>query len=771
MAERQKLARIQKARAEAAQQWQKTLTAPESRPLPPPPSAPSNAPSSPKRLPEKKETEKQPAPLVQPGQPNNPRPFQQPRIQRPVSAVAAYQAADIDKPVSSERAKMVRDFLDRRKAAAANKAKAQIQLGRQHGDLAKLQNMGFERANPSHADGSTAKNDNERDYLARLEAIRRNNFRERHAIMMKNNPKPMAAPSNAEEQNQGSPFVARGHPDFDPEARRRKIAALKAQADMKAAQLREHLGQKKKRDEEERLKKAKEPVISLEVALKEVGVTRVLEQPSDSKMEQESAPEARKKWAHEPSKPTPLAQKSLEETASVMEATSDADCVEIIHNQRKKWADPATPDVVKMHGFDLQMTHTIDPSAQQGDQPDHPKPFSLIKEEKVEVKAAPEPTKGPVSVKQVLDAADAPQVPGEGKVDEAKKDTESDAEVSQAEPGEEVAAVEGGDIYVEDIEDEVSEVSVKAVEAKKDEESASAEAVAAESVLENKESSETVTETREEEKEDSTSESDEEESNFDRSMSEGLKTGAFDSNTRFLRTCSMPDHSKFKDKTPPDDFFLPSTEEPDEVDAAPVDDDAGDVLEPNADEAVDGEMPLEEAEVLPLSSDEEDMQEMLATMANVLQEAGGGDVRDAADEGSSDEEGTQFGDDDMAGEPEALNESWQSDGEGDGSDGESGSEDASSVFNRLELTRLELEKELGFDKFMKVYRFIQTIQEEGDDEMSVGTETVDEISKMFGNDTKTAYPKILKLVTADAAYFEANDSDEISGGEENRKED
>ena len=42
--------------------------------------------------------------------------------------------------------------------------------------------------------------------------------------------------------------------------------------------------------------------------------------------------------------------------------------------------------------------------------------------------------------------------------------------------------------------------------------------------------------------------------------------------------------------------------------------------------------------------------------------------------------------------------------------------------------------------------------------MNVGTETVDEVGKILGEDNATVYPKILKLVTADAAYFEANNA-------------
>ena len=63
-----------------------------------------------------------------------------------------------------------------------------------------------------------------------------------------------------------------------------------------------------------------------------------------------------------------------------------------------------------------------------------------------------------------------------------------------------------------------------------------------------------------------------------------------------------------------------------------------------------------------MSSDEEDMQEMLATMANVLQERYSSERDDEDEEGKDSCEDTQFGDDDSdREEPElALNESWHS---------------------------------------------------------------------------------------------------------------
>jgi hypothetical protein len=51
------------------------------------------------------------------------------------------------------------------------------------------------------------------------------------------------------------------------------------------------------------------------------------------------------------------------------------------------------------------------------------------------------------------------------------------------------------------------------------------------------------------------------------------------------------------------------------------------------------------------------------------------------------------------------------DGESDGDNEEEGNDDSDpaegSLFCRLEETRQQLEKQLGFDRFMKAYKFIQ----------------------------------------------------------------
>lgn len=107
-----------------------------------------------------------------------------------------------------------------------------------------------------------------------------------------------------------------------------------------------------------------------------------------------------------------------------------------------------------------------------------------------------------------------------------------------------------------------------------------------------------------------------------------------------------------------------------------------------------------------------------------------------------------------------LNEDWDS---GDDDDEEDAAkkaerekkrqEEEESLFHRLEESRLMLEQELGFDKFLRVYRYLQAVQENEDDSAEI--ESTSEISELLG-DKEHLYPKILYLVIADSAYSEDN---------------
>jgi hypothetical protein len=189
----------------------------------------------------------------------------------------------------------------------------------------------------------------------------------------------------------------RDDPRFDPEARKRKIAALKAQADLKAAQMKEQL-EKKRTVEEKRQEQsyAKETVtkqqalaVGLETALKEVGVTKVLK-PSQVPVVSDVPADARKKWGEKLKQDDlelPLSNVSLEATASQMEATSAADKVvlptpvasnlkvieeEQSESDRKKWAEPVVMVAEALSNLELQGTHTVKPTTSIEEEEDKP---------------------------------------------------------------------------------------------------------------------------------------------------------------------------------------------------------------------------------------------------------------------------------------------------------------------------------------------------------------------------------------------------------------
>ncbi|XP_070117473.1 serine/threonine-protein kinase Nek1 isoform X11 [Equus przewalskii] len=153
-----------------------------------------------------------------------------------------------------------------------------------------------------------------------------------------------------------------------------------------------------------------------------------------------------------------------------------------------------------------------------------------------------------------------------------------------------------------------------------------------------------------------------------------------------------------------------------------------------------------------------DLQELQASMEQLLREQPG--EEDSEEEESvlknSDIEqtanGTELADeDDNPSSESALNEEWHS----DNSDGEVTSEcEYDSVFNHLEELRLHLEQEIGFEKFFEVYEKIKAIHEDEDENIEISSTVVQNI---LGNEHQHLYAKILHLVMADGAYQEDND--------------
>ncbi|XP_074132573.1 serine/threonine-protein kinase Nek1 isoform X4 [Sminthopsis crassicaudata] len=234
----------------------------------------------------------------------------------------------------------------------------------------------------------------------------------------------------------------------------------------------------------------------------------------------------------------------------------------------------------------------------------------------------------------------------------------------------------------------------------------------------------------------------------------GLSTGLFDANNpKMLRTCSLPDLSK---------LFRTLIDVPTVVDACQ------DSLEIEDTE----DEPIKEAasdcEEMIFGEADPDLQELQASMERLLQEPNEdfSEPGEPPNEESSEEEtvvksitegqitnGIELADeDDNISSESALNEEWHS----DYSDGDIASEcgECDSVFNHLEELRLDLEQEIGFDKFIEVYDKIKAIHEDEDENIEICSTIVQNI---LGNEHKHLYPKILHLVMADGAYQEDND--------------
>ncbi|KAB0368554.1 hypothetical protein FD755_019588, partial [Muntiacus reevesi] len=219
----------------------------------------------------------------------------------------------------------------------------------------------------------------------------------------------------------------------------------------------------------------------------------------------------------------------------------------------------------------------------------------------------------------------------------------------------------------------------------------------------------------------------------------GLSTGLFDANNpKMLRTCSLPDLSK---------LFRTL------MDVPTVGDGRQDNLEMEDEHVKEGPS---DSEDIVFEEADADLQELQASMEQLLQEQPGEDYSEEEESGvktSDDAEqaanGTDVGEeDDNPSSESALNEEWHS----DNSDGEITSEcEYDSVFNHLEELRLHLEQEIGFEKFFEVYEKIKAVHEDEDENIEICSTIVQNI---LGNEHQHLYSKILHLVMADGAYQE-----------------
>ncbi|XP_009947243.1 PREDICTED: serine/threonine-protein kinase Nek1 [Leptosomus discolor] len=131
--------------------------------------------------------------------------------------------------IAADRAKQVEEFWQRKREAMENKARAE-------GHMGTLQNVAdIYGGRPISARGRKSRNKEEEEYLARLRQIRLQNFNERQQIRAKlRGEKNEAAGSDGQESSE------------EAELKRKKLEVQKAQANARAAVLKEQLERKRK---------------------------------------------------------------------------------------------------------------------------------------------------------------------------------------------------------------------------------------------------------------------------------------------------------------------------------------------------------------------------------------------------------------------------------------------------------------------------------------------------------------------------------------------
>ncbi|KAM7168129.1 serine/threonine-protein kinase Nek1 isoform 2-T2 [Macrochelys suwanniensis] len=226
----------------------------------------------------------------------------------------------------------------------------------------------------------------------------------------------------------------------------------------------------------------------------------------------------------------------------------------------------------------------------------------------------------------------------------------------------------------------------------------------------------------------------------------GLSTGLFDANNpKMLRTCSLPDLSKLY-RTLVDVPIVADVQNQDSLEIEDMEDEH--VKEGHSD-----------SEDIMFGETDTDLQALQASMEQLLREQPNEEFGEElstlkADTAVCITNGTELDDEDdnNPSSESVLNEEWQS----DNSDGDIASECETydSVFSHLEELRYNLEREIGFDKFIEVYDQIKAIHEDEDENIDICSTIVQNI---LGNEYKHLYAKILHLVMADGAYQEDND--------------
>uniref|UniRef100_A0AAA9TIU9 non-specific serine/threonine protein kinase n=1 Tax=Bos taurus TaxID=9913 RepID=A0AAA9TIU9_BOVIN len=680
-----------------------------------------------------------------------------------------------------ERAKQVEEFLQRRREAKQNKARAEGHMGILH-NLAALYG-----GRPSSSRGGKPRNKEEEVYLARLRQIRLQNFNERQQIRAK---------LRGEKKETDSSEDQEGSEEAD--VRRKKVEALKAQASARAAVLKEQLERKRKEAYEREKKVWEEHLVAKGIKNSDVS-------PPSGQQEMGGSP------TKQPMRPVISVTSALkevcmdqsltdaQETSEEMQKSNSAVSVEHIVGEvikldpsgspRKVWGKSPTDSVLRILGeaeLQLQTELLENTSIRNEISPESENFKSLITEEE-KVKCIPLEMNPPATLDSsvetnspnISEASPQTALKAEGDLEEPD---DLEAEVLQEPSG---ADRDGGlpqpvlDMWVteregaEEVEledritiqqnelsedkapssvDHLSEVHVEpgvddSPPSKRDIDksmqpepffhkvvySEHLKAVSqVQSVLCSPEESFPLR-----------SHSDSPPRNKKQnSLLIGLSTGLFDANNpKMLRTCSLPDLSK---------LFRTL------MDVPTVGDGRQDNLEMEDEHVKEGPS---DSEDIVFEEADTDLQELQASMEQLLQEQPGEDYSEEEESGlktSDDAEqaanGTDAGEeDDNPSSESALNEEWHS----DNSDGEITSEcEYDSVFNHLEELRLHLEQEIGFEKFFEVYEKIKAVHEDEDENIEICSTIVQNI---LGNEHQHLYAKILHLVMADGAYQEDND--------------
>ncbi|XP_060267043.1 serine/threonine-protein kinase Nek1 isoform X15 [Ovis aries] len=691
-----------------------------------------------------------------------------------------------------ERAKQVEEFLQRRREAKQNKARAEGHMGILH-NLAALYG-----GRPSSSRGGKPRNKEEEVYLARLRQIRLQNFNERQQIRAK---------LRGEKKETDSSEDQEGSEEAD--VRRKKVEALKAQASARAAVLKEQLERKRKEayEREKKLvakgiknfdvsppsgqqemggspsKQPMRPVISVTSALKEVCMDRSLTDAQETSEEtqksnsavsskreilrrlnqnlkvqedekgRQSCPETgtvavhedakelekeksvssdRKKWETGGQLVLPVDELALDASFSVTEKHTVGEVIKLdpSGSPRKVWGKSPTDSVLRILGeAELQLQTELLENTTIRSEPDD-----------LEAEVLQEPSGAdrdgglpqPVLDMWVTEREGAEEVELEDRITIQQNELSEDKAPSSVDHLSEVHVEPGVDDSPPSKHDKDKSMQPEPFFHKVVYSEHLKAVSQVQSVLCSPEESFPLR-----------SHSDSPPRNKKQnSLLIGLSTGLFDANNpKMLRTCSLPDLSK---------LFRTL------MDVPTVGDGRQDNLEMEDEHVKEGPS---DSEDIVFEEADTDLQELQASMEQLLQEQPGEDYSEEEESGlktSDDAEqaanGTDAGEeDDNPSSESALNEEWHS----DNSDGEITSEcEYDSVFNHLEELRLHLEQEIGFEKFFEVYEKIKAVHEDEDENIEICSTIVQNI---LGNEHQHLYAKILHLVMADGAYQEDND--------------